>query len=528
RGAQMLSATVAPNSATVSTMDNSVIGAVKEGKTVGFNYDAAGRLVEDGLRGESFTYDRFGNPSYALPASGWKKDHIAKYTYDASGRLHRRSLEWEEIRMEYRPDVPFLPDSLRVHPWPPVPHDSLIEVIRPVIPGDGSITPMSSRTDGIMPPTSAIPSIIWPGRDTTILQPAHVLHTVREYCGNYEYRNGSLYRIVTPVGYYEGGHHYFHLNDYQGNVRCVVSDTLRLVSAVHYYPGGSLFGESHGYWQDGRLFQGAQLEKSYGHAFYDLLNRHYDPVLCRFTSIDALSENARGVSGYIYCLGNPVKYRDSNGLNPIYSLDGDFLGTDDYGLQGIPYIMDRENFEQGMSFRDVMKYSVSDGIPDDIFGKVTAHYSLLPQRPDYDGFVTITEGIAWAKANPDALLHPTPDNSLYIKASELDFGDVSSSELRLGKKESIDLFSINNAWASIMNARLRASVYALGNGSVILLDKATRSVRIVNDNATDYDWNEGGSFKRNTAIKINNWLFDLDAQSDGFKVYYHGIGRLNQ
>ncbi|WP_300300545.1 hypothetical protein [uncultured Muribaculum sp.] len=215
-------------------------------------------------------------------------------------------------------------------------------------------------------------------------------------------------------------------------------------------------------------------------------------------------------------------------MNPIYSLDGDFLGTDDYGLQGIPYIMDRENFEQGMSFRDVMKYSVSDGIPDDIFGKVTAHYSLLPQRPDYDGFVTITEGIAWAKANPDALLHPTPDNSLYIKASELDFGDVSSSELRLGKKESIDLFSINNAWASIMNARLRASVYALGNGSVILLDKATRSVRIVNDNATDYDWNEGGSFKRNTAIKINNWLFDLDAQSDGFKVYYHGIGRLNQ
>ncbi|WP_295731670.1 RHS repeat domain-containing protein [uncultured Muribaculum sp.] len=535
RGAQMLSATVAPNSATVSTMDNSVIGALKEGKTVGFNYDAAGRLVEDGLRGESFTYDRFGNPSVARYSTGDDDDYLAKYAYDATGVLHKRSMayNYELIYKRDEPLVPIYPDSLRPgyhYPWDSLPPrlDSIITP-RPVFPSPVGAQPALSGSSS----PQAI-SVLWPpgnrrdslGRVDDIL--ARTPHMDYAYCGNYEYRNGSLSRIVTPVGYYEGGRHHYQLNDYQGNVRCVVSDTLRLVSAVHYYPGGSLFGESHGYWQDGRLFQGAQLEKSYGHAFYDLLNRHYDPVLCRFTSIDALSENARGVSGYIYCLGNPVKYRDSNGLNPIYSLDGDFLGTDDYGLQGIPYIMDRENFEQGMSFRDVMKYSVSDGIPDDIFGKVTAHYSLLPQRPDYDGFVTITEGIAWAKANPDALLHPTPDNSLYIKASELDFGDVSSSELRLGKKESIDLFSINNAWASIMNARLRASVYALGNGSVILLDKATRSVRIVNDNATDYDWNEGGSFKRNTAIKINNWLFDLDAQSDGFKVYYHGIGRLNQ
>ncbi|WP_295731680.1 RHS repeat domain-containing protein, partial [uncultured Muribaculum sp.] len=139
-------------------------------------------------------------------------------------------------------------------------------------------------------------------------------HMDYAYCGNYEYRNCSLSRIVTPVGYYEGGHHHYLLNDYQGNVRCVVSDTLRLVSAVHYYPGGSLFGEEYGTPEDKPLFQGSHLE-SYGrHSFYDLLNRHYDPVLCRFTSIDALGEKTHGVSHYVYCLGNPVRFIDPNGL----------------------------------------------------------------------------------------------------------------------------------------------------------------------------------------------------------------------
>ncbi|WP_295732559.1 RHS repeat-associated core domain-containing protein, partial [uncultured Muribaculum sp.] len=315
RGAQMLSATVAPNTATVSTMDNSVIGAVKEGKTVGFNYDAAGRLVEDELRGESFTYDRFGNPSVAQYSTGRAVDYLAKYAYDATGVLHKRSMahSYELIRKDEEPFLPFYPDSLRPghpsFPWDSLPPrlDSIITP-RPVFPSPVGAQPALS---GSTSPRGI--SVIWPpgnrrdslGRVDGMLAPTP--HMDYAYCGNYEYRNGSLSRIVTPVGYYEGGHHHYLLNDYQGNVRCVVSDTLRLVSAVHYYPGGSLFGEEYGMPEDQPLFQGSRLE-SYGrHSFYDLLNRHYDPVLCRFTSIDALGEKTHGVSHYVYCLGNPVR-----------------------------------------------------------------------------------------------------------------------------------------------------------------------------------------------------------------------------
>ncbi|WP_289685379.1 hypothetical protein [Muribaculum intestinale] len=49
-GLQMLAATIALTSSTVSTMDNSVIGALKEETTFGFSYDAAGNLTSDEIR----------------------------------------------------------------------------------------------------------------------------------------------------------------------------------------------------------------------------------------------------------------------------------------------------------------------------------------------------------------------------------------------------------------------------------------------------------------------------------------------
>lgn len=38
----------------------------------------------------------------------------------------------------------------------------------------------------------------------------------------------------------------------------------------------------------------------------------------------------------------------------------------------------------------------------------------MPNRPDYDGFVTVNEGKAWAKQKPGALDNPTAANMLYI------------------------------------------------------------------------------------------------------------------
>lgn len=190
-------------------------------------------------------------------------------------------------------------------------------------PSPAMIGKRSKTFSGTAPASKAasLPDIIWPpvsDRDSMTAIQAYTRQTPYEYCGNYEYIRGKLSRINTPTGYYENGRHYFYVKDYQGNVRCTVADNDSLTKAVHYYPGGSLFGESYGYyfWSGNNLFQGGKLEKSDAHTFYDLQNRHYDPILNRFTSVDALGEKSQRVSHYIYALGNPVRFIDPEGLEP--------------------------------------------------------------------------------------------------------------------------------------------------------------------------------------------------------------------
>lgn len=53
-------------------------------------------------------------------------------------------------------------------------------------------------------------------------------------------------------------------------------------------------------------------------------------------------------------------------------------------------------------------------------------------------------------------------------------------------------------------------------------------MRIVNDEATDYDWNEGGGKKRDTFIRAHNSILGINPKVHGFKVYYYGLGKLRR
>jgi len=347
----------------------------------------------------------------------------------------------------------------------------------------------------------------------------------------------------------------YNLTDHLGNVRAVITPATTagystLVQQTHYYPFGMRMSQiSTALTSTGNdyLYNGKQYQDDLNLNWYDYGARFYDPALGRWHSVDPLAEVNYSQSPYHFCNNNPIRFVDPSGMscNPIYDEGtSEFLGTDDLGLQGDAIIMDKDDFEQGMSHEDAMSVgNTLDNMSDEQamqfanngnFESFMNHYNSLSSRPDWDGFVTADEGIQWAKDHPGALDNPTSDNMLYLDASKLDFGNISTSGFASeGIKTPKNLLNIPNSVESRFNADLYNTVYALGRVYMVLKSRDEATVGIFNDynqksdRATDYDWNAGGGFIRNALIKNERFRNDLK-EGDGFRVYYYGIGKLRK
>ena len=393
-----------------------------------------------------------------------------------------------------------------------------------------------------------LPSVVTFGNGNTItylytadgrkLRTVHVIGgtaTTTDYCGNVIYENGTARLLLTEAGYVDltdNGHH-FYIKDHLGNNRVVADANGTVEESNQYYPFGLNYANAGSNLQPYK-YNGKELDSKNGLNWYDYGARHYDAALGRWHVVDPLAEKYYSTSPYAYCLNNPVKYVDPTGMlaSPIYDENGNFLGTDDEGLQGSAIVMDKSKFKQGMSHEEAQKYNLGyDGLVDEN-AKVNLlqNFNSLPDRPDYDGFVTIDEGIAWAKAHPNALNNPTSENSLYINTAFMDFGELSVNDIgirNLGKNYKTNLYTLNNTLKSITDEKLRASVYALGRINIILHNPITGAVSVVNDDATDYDWNKGGGIMRSIAIQLERWRTGLN-DSHGFRAIYYGRGYLNK
>jgi len=150
-------------------------------------------------------------------------------------------------------------------------------------------------------------------------------NTVQSYHeGSCVYRgDGSLDYILHPEGVVratgQGLSHEYFLKDHLGSTRVVFGSNGAVLQATDYYA----FGLEHTpkakenenrYLYNGKELQDETFAGGVRLGWYDYGWRFYDPQIGRWHSVDPLAEKYRRWSPYNYCVNNPIRFIDPNGM----------------------------------------------------------------------------------------------------------------------------------------------------------------------------------------------------------------------
>lgn len=187
---------------------------------------------------------------------------------------------------------------------------------------DGSTTEYVYTVDGEKLQTvyrTAVPNISVDLGSSVDLDSSNTLSVDSiNYIGDFIIENGLLSKYLFNGGYmtFSNGQSvcHYYTKDHLGNNRAVVNSNGDIEQITHYYPFGAVFADAgYGDALQRYKYNGKELDRMHGLNFYDYGARQYDPLLCRFTSTDAHSEDYYAVNPYAYCLNNPVKNIDPDG-----------------------------------------------------------------------------------------------------------------------------------------------------------------------------------------------------------------------
>ncbi len=456
-----------------------------------YQYDANGNMVSDKNKGiGKIVYNTLNLPetvafsdnddifNYQFWLSPIAHINTVNFTYAADGtKLESSYVTYKEVSaVQPARANAFLPDSLRFG-------GGLLDSTRVIGPGTGRA--------------------FWLREVNTVT-----------YAGNYEYENGTLSKKFFADGYIDCSGDEpvacFYLKDHLGNVRMVVDEDGNIVQVNDYYPFGALYGSGTGDAAQRYKYNGKELDRMHGLDWYDYGARWMDPVLCRFTTMDPLCEKYYDTSPYAYCANNPMKYIDPDGKNPIYGRDGSLLGTADNGLQGEPIIMDEQDFYDKIPLEEAMKLNLGvDGLLNEAaMERYEQSVRSLPERPDWDGYITLEEANDWYRNGNG--------QPLYAALNKIDLSTISSlGEKYVGQEKVYNLLLVSPS----LNDGL---VY----GNIKLKRYPNHSVRAFAD-IYDFDmknWLNPLNWGRNIETIIGK---NVAGNGKAYEIYLYGEAKLN-
>jgi RHS repeat-associated protein len=147
-----------------------------------------------------------------------------------------------------------------------------------------------------------------------------------DYLGNIIKKNNVLYQISHDEGRVVNGIYEYNITDHLGNLRVAFKDSLGIAKIVQSNAYG-VWGEdlpTLKYLNTPKINNFGYLNREFQPetGYTDLVNRQFDNIVGRFTSIDPVTDGQEHLSLYQYGWNNPILKSDPNGQMPCC---GDFL-----------------------------------------------------------------------------------------------------------------------------------------------------------------------------------------------------------
>lgn len=186
---------------------------------------------------------------------------------------------------------------------------------------------------------TAMPNLMVPVGETHELSVSETLcRDTVEYMlgGTLILNNGRIDKFLFDGGYFKGMRFtdscdlfsvYFYNRDHLGNNRETLDAEGNVVQVTNYYPFGAPFcddASSRGTGVQQYKYNGKELDMTHGLNTYDYGARQYYAPLATWDRMDKMAEEYYWMTPYAYCLNNPIKLRDKDGLRP-----GDFFNSMD-------------------------------------------------------------------------------------------------------------------------------------------------------------------------------------------------------